>query len=240
MRFSHNLLEGRLIRRYKRFLADVELDGRQVTAHTANTGAMTGCCEPGSRVWLSVSDNPKRKYAYTWELVETNTESQPIMVGINTLMANHLVAEAITHGKIKALEQYGNIRKEVRYGDENSRIDLLLTASGDNACESCYVEVKNVTLAQEGVGYFPDAKSARAIKHLRELIKVRESGARAVIFFCVPREDVMEVRPARFIDPDYADALRTALQNGVQALAYRAKVSVQEIVLQDLLPVNLD
>ncbi|WP_455211362.1 DNA/RNA nuclease SfsA [Kaarinaea lacus] len=241
MRFDETLLEGRLIRRYKRFLADVELaDGRMVTAHTANTGAMTGCCDPGSRVWLSVSDNPKRKYAYTWELVEANSGGHTALVGINTLMANHLVAEAITHRKIKALENYDCIRKEVRYGQENSRIDLLLTAKGDKASNPCYVEVKNVTLAQDGVGYFPDAKSVRATKHLRELSQVSSKGAGAVIFFCVPREDVMLVRPARFIDPEYADALHKALENGVQALAYRAKVSAQEIVLQDSLPVKLD
>jgi sugar fermentation stimulation protein A len=241
MKFTQSLLEGRLIRRYKRFLADVELtDGRNVTAHTANTGAMTGCCEPGSRVWLSISANPKRKYAYTWELVEANEAEIKTLVGINTLLANHLVAEAIANGAVAELEHFDSIRKEVRYGDENSRIDLLLNASGDEPNGSCYVEIKNVTLAQNGIGYFPDAKSVRASKHLRELMQMRSRGAQAVIFFCVPREDVVEVRPARFIDPDYADALKRAVENGVQALAYRAKVSAHEIVLQDPLPVRLD
>lgn len=241
MKFTQPLLEGCLIRRYKRFLADVELlDGRTVTAHTANTGAMTGCCDPGSRVWLSVSANPKRKYAYTWELVEANTDEQMTLVGINTLLANHLVAEAIANHKIAALNHYNSMRKEVRYGDENSRIDLLLSTAEGKVSESCYVEVKNVTLAQKGIGYFPDAKSVRAIKHLRELMQVRLQGAHAVIFFCVPREDVVEVKPASFIDPDYAHALRSAMENGVQALAYRAKVSSQEIVLQDPLPVKLE
>jgi sugar fermentation stimulation protein A len=241
MKYTQSLLEGRLIRRYKRFLADVELaDGRKVTAHTANTGAMTGCCDPGSRVWLSVSANPKRKYAHTWELVEATAGEQKTLVGINTLLANHLVAEAIANGTVASLTQYDNIRKEVRYGGENSRIDLLLSASGGETSDCCYVEVKNVTLAQNSIGYFPDAKSARAAKHLRELMQMRSRGARAVIFFCVQREDVVEVRPARFIDPDYAEAFKTALENGVQALAYRAKVSTQEIVLQDPLPVMLE
>lgn len=241
MKFPDTLLPGRLIRRYKRFLADVELaDGSLVTAHTANTGAMTGCCEPGSRVWLSVSDNPKRKYAYTWELVEVNAEDSPALVGINTLLANHLVAEAIEQGNIPELKQYDNIRKEVRYGEESSRIDLLLTSGADDTVSPCYVEVKNVTLAQNGIGYFPDAKSVRAVKHLRELLQMKSSGARAIIFFCVPREDVNEVRPAGFVDPAYAEGLKIALEGGVEALAYRARVSAEEIALCDPLPVRLN
>lgn len=241
MKFTQSLIKGRLVRRYKRFLADVELsDGRTVTAHTANTGAMTGCCDPGSKVWLSVSANPKRKYAYTWELVEANADERKTLVGINTLLANHLAAEAISNGTVAPLRHFHSIRKEVRYGNENSRIDLLLSTSKDDSGSFCYVEVKNVTLAQNSIAYFPDAKSKRAVKHLRELMQVKSQGAHAVIFFCVPREDVVEVRPARFIDPDYADALKRAVDNGVQALAYRAKVSAQEIVLQDSLPVNLD
>ncbi|KPJ90887.1 MAG: transcriptional regulator [Gammaproteobacteria bacterium SG8_11] len=241
MKFVEPLLEGRLIRRYKRFLADVELlDGRKVTAHTSNTGAMTGCCDPGSRIWLSVSANPKRKYAYTWELVEVDAEEQKSLVGINTLLANQLVAEAINHGTVQALAHYTSIRKEVRYGEENSRIDLLLSADEGGGGHACYVEVKNVTLAQAGVGYFPDAKSARAVKHLRELTQVKARGAQAVIFFCVPREDVSQVRPAGFIDSVYTEALRSAVANGVQALAYKAKVSTREILLQNPLPVILD
>ena len=168
-----------------------------------------------------------------------NADNHPVLVGINTLLANHLVAEAITGGKIKALNQYDSIRKEVQYGRENSRIDLLLTASGDDAVSPCYVEVKNVTLAQQGIGYFPDAKSVRAIKHLRELKQMKLSGARAVIFFCVPREDVMEVRPAGFIDPAYTAALKTALDNRVEALAYRARVRPDAIALHDRIPVKL-
>jgi sugar fermentation stimulation protein A len=242
MKFTDSLIQGRLIRRYKRFLADVQLgngrvDGPIVTAHTANTGAMSGCCEPGSTVWLSRSHNPKRKYAYTWELVETGAKT---LVGINTLSANHLAAEAIENGRVSELKHYTSLRKEVRYGNENSRIDLLLSNDSDKTAPVCYVEVKNVTLAQEGVGYFPDAKSVRAVKHLRELMTVKAQGALAVIFFCVPREDVKEVRAAQFIDPDYALALKRAIESGVLALAYRAKVSVEEIVLQDAIPVMAD
>ena len=235
------MFEGRLLHRYKRFLADVQLsDGRIVTAHTANTGAMLGCSEPGSRVWLSKSPNPKRKYSYTWELVEAVSERGCTLVGINTLLANRLVAEAIEENRVAQLRGYASIQKEVRYGMEKSRIDLLLTTDSDSTVAPCYVEVKNVTLAKNGVAYFPDAKSARALKHLRELMQMKSQGARAVIFFCVPREDVTQVKAAGFIDPDYAQGLKNALQHGVQALAYRANVTTQKISLQDSLPVVVD
>ena len=225
MQFDQPLIEGRLIRRYKRFLADVQLGGGEiVTAHSANTGAMTGCSEPGSRVWLSRADNPKRKYSLSWELVES---APGILVGINTLKSNHLVREAIELGAVPELAGYASIRSEVRYGEENSRIDLLLEGE-----VPCYVEVKNVTLADSGIGYFPDAVSARGTKHLRELMSVVAAGQRAVIFFCVQREDVHEVRPAAHIDPVYAATLHEAVAQGVEAIAYAARVSPQEIFLQ--------
>lgn len=231
MKFESPLTEGRLLRRYKRFLADVELPtGEIITAHTANTGAMQGCCDPGSRVWLSKSDNPKRKCPYTWELVETSTGT---LVGINTQLSNSLVHEAITAGRIPELQGYATIRSEVRYGQENSRVDLLLEAD-----IPCYVEVKNVTLAENGIGYFPDAVSARGSKHLRELMGVVAAGQRAVIFFCVQRNDVREVRPADHIDPVYGRTLREALESGVEAVAYGAGVSVERVVLENALPVR--
>ena len=241
MKFSSELLSGRLIRRYKRFLADVQLDdGREVTAHTANTGAMLGCCAPGSRVWLSESANHKRKYPYTWELVEVDSENGKTLVCINTFRANLLVAEAIERGLVREFSGYNNIRTEVRYGRENSRIDLLLTAAMHSALPECYVEVKNVTLAKDNVGYFPDAISARAVKHLRELMAMVQQGARAVIFFCVPREDVREVRPADYIDPHYAETLQLAVQQGVEAMAYGTKVRSGEILLLTPLSVIVD
>jgi sugar fermentation stimulation protein A len=231
MKFENPLVEGRLLRRYKRFLADVELVGGEIiTAHTANTGAMQGCSTPGSRVWLSKSDNPKRKCPYTWELVEGDAGT---LVGINTQLSNRLVHEAITAGRISELQGYANVRSEVRYGQENSRIDLLLEAD-----TPCYVEVKNVTLAEDGIGYFPDAISARGSKHLRELMGVVAVGQRAVIFFCVQREDVCEVRPADHIDSVYGRTLREALENGVEAIAYGAWVSSMDIELQNALPVS--
>jgi sugar fermentation stimulation protein A len=242
MKYPHALIEGHLLRRYKRFLADVQLpEGGTVTAHTANTGSMLGCCEPGSRVWLSRSNNTKRKYPYTWELVEVDNHKNTL-VGINTMRANHLVKEAIETNKVDTLSQYTNIRTEVRYGCENSRIDLLLETDETSATKvkPCYIEVKNVTMAQGGVGYFPDAKSVRASKHLRELLAMVEQGARAMIFFCVPRDDVSQVRPAQTIDPAYAQTLREAMTGGVEALAYRADVNPGEIWLSKKIPVVLE
>jgi sugar fermentation stimulation protein A len=233
MHFSAPLVEGRLIKRYKRFLADVELvDGAVITAHTANTGAMLGCAAPGSRVWLSRSDNPKRRCPYTWELVET---PEKVLVGINTQLSNGLVREAIEAGVVAELTGYDTIRGEVRYGQEKSRIDLLL----EGKAPPCYVEVKNVTLAEDGQGFFPDAVTTRGAKHLRELMHVVQEGGRALIFFCVQREDVERFRPADHIDPVYGATLREALDAGVEALAYGAQLSPQAIVLHKALPVSI-
>lgn len=229
------LTEGRLLRRYQRFLADVELaDGRTVTAHCPNTGAMQGCKAPGSRVWLSPSDNPRRKLAWTWELVEADG----VLVGLHTGRSNALAREAIEAGAVPGLAGYGRIRGEVPYGGEDgrrSRIDLLLEGSGR---PPCYVEVKNVTAAVAGgVGYFPDAVTARGTKHLLEMAGEVARGHRAVLFFCVQRGDVAEVRPADHIDPEYGRTLRLALARGVEVLAYGAAVSPESIRLEWPLPV---
>ncbi len=230
MIFDPPLIEGRLLRRYKRFLADVQLRGGEViTAHTANTGAMTGCAEPGHRVWLSRSDNPRRKYPHTWELIEVRDR---VLAGINTQLSNPLVREAIEQGRVPALAGYQRIRSEVRYGEERSRIDLLLDRPDDPQSIPCYVEVKNVTLVDDGIACFPDAVSVRASKHLRELMSVVRAGQRAVIFFCVQRGDVREVRPADHVDPRYGETLREAVASGVECLAYGADVSTRGIVLQ--------
>ncbi len=234
MKFAQALIPGSLIKRYKRFLADIELDdGRVITAHTPNTGSMLGCCEPGSRVWLSDSGNPERKYPLSWELVEA---APGVLVGINTGLPNKLVEEGIRNGVIGELQGYDGIRREVRYGAENSRIDLLLE---DAAKPACYVEVKNVTLAQDGTGYFPDAVSARGTKHLRELAQVVAAGKRGIILFCVQRKDVSEVRPADAIDSKYGNTLRQVLDAGVEAMAWRAGVTPEEIRLEKDLPVRV-
>jgi len=235
MYFSDFLLEGRLIKRYKRFLADVELaNGEVLTAHTSNTGAMAGCSTPGSRVWLSHSDNSKRKYPYTWEIVEV---APNVLCGINTLRSNHLVAEGIESGVIAELLGYSTIRREVNYGREHSRIDLLLENNSTNHKPPCYVEVKNVTLENRGVAYFPDSVTTRGAKHLRELMAMVEEGARAVVFFCVQREDCFEFRPADDVDSEYGRLLREAIAAGVEALAYQTEIGIEEIRLVKRLPI---
>jgi len=232
MKFDQTLIAGKLIKRYKRFLADVELaNGDIITAHTANTGSMQGCAKPGSRVWLKDSGNPKRKYPLSWELVEV---LPTVIVGINTSLPNKLVREAIEDGIISELQGYTHIRPEVPYGNEKSRIDLLLQ---DEAGKHCYVEIKNVTLVEKGTAFFPDAVSKRGTKHLRELIEMRKQGHRSVIFYCVQRKDAEQLRPADKIDPEYGQTLRLAIQSGVEALAYRAVISTEEVYLATRLPV---
>ncbi len=234
MKFDPPLQPATLIRRYKRFLADVEMpNGETLTVHTPNTGAMTGCADPGSTVWLRDADNPKRKYRYSWEVTEN---LQGVMVGVHTGIVNALVKEGIQSGVITALQGYESLRQEVRYGEEGSRIDLLLSGHADG--RDCYVEIKNVTTCDhENFGYFPDAVSTRASKHLRELMAMAAQGQRAVILFCVQRGDVAQVRPADEIDSLYGETLRQALANGVEALAYRARVTAEEVVLEKALPV---
>jgi sugar fermentation stimulation protein A len=226
------LYSGLLIRRYQRFLADVELaDGSIVTAHCPNSGSMKGCAFPGSPVLLSISDKPERKLRYTWELVMAEGN----WVGINTGLPNRLVREGIENGVISELQGYPSIRAEVRYGEEKSRIDLLLEAPSG----LCYVEVKNVTLVEGNQALFPDAVTTRGQKHLRELMEVVRQGHRGVIFFVVQRADGEAVAPADAIDPEYGRLLRLAAASGVQILAYRASVSPAEILLIHRLPVIL-
>jgi sugar fermentation stimulation protein A len=230
--FPDPLLSATLIRRYKRFLADVELpDGQFMTVHCPNTGSMLGCAEPGMPVWLSRATNTKRKYPFTWELVEVDDD---VLVGINTGRANYLTKEAITGGFLGSLQGYTRVRGEVRYGRENSRIDYLL----EGKTPPCYLEVKNVTAAvQEGIALFPDAVSQRGTRHLRELMDVLVRGDRAMLCFCVQRADVQEVRPADAIDPVYGATLREAISWGLEVVAIAAQVTPQAIVLDRLLPV---
>jgi len=223
------LVSGILIRRYKRFLADIELpDGSTITVHCPNSGSMKGCAVPGSPVLLSRSPNPDRKYPLTWELVQING----YWIGINTGLPNRLVHEAVTNNTIEELQGYSSVRGEVPYGTR-SRIDLLL----EEQTRRCYVEVKNVTLEENGRALFPDSVTVRGQKHLNELIEVVRNGHRGVIFFTVQREDCSSVSPADDIDPEYGRLLRSALLNGVEALAYRAIVSPALITLTERIPV---
>ena len=232
MKFSEPLIKGRLIQRYKRFLADVELvNGDIITAHCANPGSMLGLKEPGLEVWLSKSSNPKRKLAYTWELAKLES----CYVGINTNLPNQIVAEAITLGKIEPLAKFENLRREVRYG-ENSRIDILLEGSGISAT---YVEVKNVHLMREfGLAEFPDAVTARGAKHLVELSKMVESGNRAVMVYLIQYPVSKKFRIADDIDSVYATAFKNAINAGVEAFAYVCDINLSEISVRESVPVE--
>ena len=229
MHLPDNLLTGTLVRRYQRFLADVILDsGETITAHCPNSGSMRGCAVPGSRVVLSRSDRPGRKYPCTWELVEVGDT----WIGINTGITPALVREGIVSGVVAELQGYPEIRAEVRYG--KSRLDLLLTGERGR----CWVEVKNVTLAEDEMALFPDAVTERGQKHLHELMEVVRQGERGVIFFVVQRGDCRGVAPADRIDPRYGELLREAVAAGVEALAYRAEVSPAGVSLTTRLPVE--
>lgn len=241
MQLERDLQTGILVRRYKRFLADITTaEGEAITIHCPNTGSMKNCQEPGSRVWYSDSQNPKRKYACTWELVEVDARH---IVGINTGLANKLAHEAIRLDRIDALSGYEGIRTEVPYGEQNSRIDLLLERSRSEPDVQCYVEVKNVSLGLgDGLGRFPDAVTSRGQKHLQELLTMREQGHRAVLFFCVQHSGIQRLEPADDIDPEYGRLLREVVSKGVEVLAYRAEFDItgSSIALRTQLPVVLD
>lgn len=231
MIFSPPLLPATLIQRYKRFLADVRLeDGRVVTAHCPNSGSMKSCNTPGNPVMLSFHDQQQRKFKYTWEMILVNEN----WVGINTSLPNQLVAEAVQAGKITELQNYPDLRREVRI-NKHSRLDLLLTGPPG----PCYVEVKNVTLLEKNQARFPDAVTLRGQKHLQELIKIVHKGERAVIFFVVQRPDASLFAPADDIDPDYGRLLRKAVKRGVEILVYQAEVNPYQIALSHRLPVQL-
>jgi sugar fermentation stimulation protein A len=223
MKYAPPLFFGTLIKRYKRFLADVELDdGTVITAHCPNTGRMTTCAEPGWRVALSDSQNPKRKYRHTWELVHNGD----CWICVNTGRANEMAFEAVSNGWIPELAGYDEVVREQEFG--NSRFDLLMKTGG----ELCYVEVKNVTLlADDGCYAFPDAVTERGRKHLNELIEVVKAGHRAAMLFVIPRSDGTAFRAAHEIDPHYAAALQAAAASGVELHAWQADVSPEEIRL---------
>lgn len=236
MKYEPPLQPGLLLRRYKRFLADVQLpSGETLTVHCPNTGSMLNCLVPESPCWYSLSDNPKRKLPGTLELV---TSASGGLACVNTQRANTLVDEAVSAGRIAALAEYETLRREVRYGNEGSRIDLLLE---DEKRGRCYVEVKSVTLGlEQGLGVFPDAVTARGLKHVRELMSMVAAGHRAVLFFCVLHEDVTRVVPAAHIDPAYADSVAAALAAGVEVMAWKARLSPQELILVEPLPFELE
>jgi sugar fermentation stimulation protein A len=239
MRFPAPLVPAILLRRYKRFLADVVLpDGVETTVHVANPGAMTGLAAPGTKVWLSRSVNPKRKLLYSWELAEVDLGSGLELVGVNTAHPNPLVGAAITAGTITELAGYGALRREVKYG-RNSRVDFLLEDGGKNAGRPpCYVEVKNVHLMRaRGLAEFPDAVTARGARHLDELSAMVAQGCRSVMVFLVQIGSAERVALARDIDVKYGEAFDRARKAGVEAIAYRCAISETEITVADAVPV---
>jgi len=238
MKFQFPLQKGTWIKRYKRFMVDINTaNGDLLTLHSANTGSMKNCYVEGGKVWYWDSQNEKRKYPHSLELCETPSGH---VACVNTSRPNHLVAEAIENGVVKELQDFQTLKQEVRYGDEKSRIDILLSGGA----QDIYVEVKNCTLMEESsegqkIGFFPDSVSDRASKHLRELMRMVELGHRAVIFFCVNHTGIEEVRPADHIDTVYGELLREASHKGVEILAYKSQISDEEIVLRDKLSVIL-
>ena len=216
MNFEAPLQSGILLKRYKRFLADVKLDSDQIiTIHCPNTGSMKNC-----------NENKKRKYPHTWQFVEVNKNH---LVGINTGLSNKLVVEAIQNGAVRELQNYEQLKTEVPYGAQKSRIDILLS----NKHEECYVEVKNVSLGMEaGLGLFPDAVTTRGQKHLEELMLIKKSGARAILFFCVQHTGIDKVSPADDIDPKYSTLLRKAMAEGVESIAYGADIDTKNSIVE--------
>lgn len=233
MQFAAPLIPARLIRRYKRFLADVELaDGSELTVHVANPGAMLGLTPPGAPVLLSKSPDPKRKLSHSWELVEVDFGDGPQWVGVNTAHPNRLAEEAIRAGRVRELTGYDTLRREVAYG-RNSRIDLLLESA---TRPPCYVEIKNVHLCRSaGLAEFPDCRTERGAKHLDELAAMVAGGARAVMLYAV------QMRAERFalaadLDPAYAAAFDRARTAGVEALVYACTITPEGMVLETPVP----
>lgn len=237
MRFTRPLFDATLLRRYKRFLADVRLgDGRELTVHCPNSGAMTSCSEPGSPALISDSENPKRKLRYTLEMVKSGRT----WVGVNTANPNRAVAGFVERGRIAELAGYVAVDREVPYGEEKrSRIDLLLRSGEVSDRADCWVEIKNATLRRGEHAAFPDAVTERGRKHLEDLAGVVRQGGRAVLFFFVGRADCRRLRPADEVDPAYGETLRRVAGEGVELLAYRMRFTRRRIELLERLPIDL-
>jgi sugar fermentation stimulation protein A len=241
MKFTSPLIKASLVKRYKRFLADIKFeDGAEITVHCPNPGSMMGLVEPGSTVWVSKSDNPKRKLSHTLELIKLRDASGTI-VGINTNLANRICEEAITSRKFAIFGEFGELRREVKYGD-SSRIDILLSSNNEAGrlnTNNTYIEVKSVTLQrQRGLHEFPDGVTARGRKHLDELAKVVKAGNRAIMLYLVQREDGERLSFARDIDPAYAQAFDVAVAQGVEAYAIQCKINPEEIVADKMIEID--
>jgi len=236
MRFSDPLIRGRFIKRYKRFLTDVELqNGKVVVAHCANSGSMLSVNDPGAEVWISPAKNPDRKLRYTWEIIRIGQT----LVGVNTSHPNTIGADAVAKGKIPELKGYDTIKREVKYGN-NSRIDLLLNRNDPNNDINCYVEIKSVTMKRDrsrnAPVEFPDAVTTRGTKHLVELSNMVKEGHRAVMLYLVQRTDSPAFSIAGDIDPNYERGLAKAIEAGVEVLCYACRVTRQGINIEKPVP----
>lgn len=230
MKFDTPLIKGYLIKRYKRFLADIKLDdGSIVVAHCTNSGSMKSCIEEGAEVYLSPAKDPNRKTKYTWEMILINNN----WVGINTMHPNLIVYEAVKNNKITRLTPYTNVKREVKF--EDSRFDIY----AENNTEKCFIEVKNVSMKEGNYALFPDAKTTRGQKHLKTLMEVKKQGMRAVMIYIIQRSDVDIFAPAKEIDPDYALLLKQAYEDGVEIIPLQVKVSPEEIKIQKEIPFEL-
>jgi len=230
MKFDQELISGRLLKRYKRFLTDVELEnGEIVTAHCTNTGSMKSCIEINAPVLLSPAKDPNRKTKFTWECIFINNS----WIGINTNMPNRIVYEAIVNKTIKGLDSYDYVKREITF--EDSRLDVY----AENEKEKCFIEVKNVTMKVGDAALFPDAKTTRGLKHLQTLIRIKEQGMRAVMVYVIQRTDVNSFGVAEDIDPDYANGLRKAIKAGVEVFPIQVVVSPEGIEIGKVLEYKL-
>ena len=225
MKFKNKLLQGTLIKRYKRFFVDIEYNNKTITTHCPNSGSMMGLLNKGNTVWFSESDNPKRKLKYTLEIIDVNKK----LVGINTHLSNKIVLEALKEKRIKNLIQFNNIRTEVKFSS-NTRFDFLIS----NNKKKCFLEVKNVTLTRKNeIAEFPDAITSRGTKHLKELTTAKKKGYESYILYLIQREDCRSFKIAQDIDQEYKIAFTEALKNGVKMLCYDCKISNEEIILNN-------
>jgi len=225
MKFKERLLQGTLIKRYKRFFVDIKYKNKIITGHCPNTGSMMGLLNKGNKIWFSRSDNLSRKLKYTLEIIEVGKK----MIGINTLLTNKIVFEALSQKKIKNFVKFNNIKPEVKFSDK-TRFDFLIS---DNK-EKCFLEVKNVTLSRKDeIAEFPDAITSRGTKHLKELIIAKQRGFESYILYLIQREDCKSFRIAKDIDEDYKIAFDKALKKGVKIICYDCKISTEEIKLNN-------
>jgi len=223
MKFNETLLQGTLIKRYKRFFVDIKYKNKNITAHCPNTGSMLGLLNTGNRVWFSKSNNPERKLKYTLEIIEVNDKK----IGINTLITNKIILEALQNKKIKSLIKFNNIKTEAKFTDK-TRFDFLLA----NNIEKCFLEVKNVTLFRKNkIAEFPDAETSRGLKHLNELINAKKKGYKSYILYLIQKEGCEFFKIAEDIDKKYKIAFENAIKNGVKVLCYDCKLNNEEIKL---------